>query len=35
VTFGRDVTVRGCVRVTADGGPRRIDDGAVLEENRP
>ena len=28
VTFGRDVTVRGSVRVE---GPRRIEDGAVLE----
>jgi UTP--glucose-1-phosphate uridylyltransferase len=28
VTFGRDVTVRGTARVE---GPRRIDDGAVLE----
>ena len=28
VSFGRDVTVRGRVRVT---GPRHIDDGALLE----
>jgi UTP--glucose-1-phosphate uridylyltransferase len=28
VTFGRDVTVRGSVRLE---GPRRIDDGTVLE----
>jgi UTP--glucose-1-phosphate uridylyltransferase len=28
VSFGRDVVVRGSVRVE---GPRRIDDGAVLE----
>ncbi len=28
VTFGRDVVVRGSVRVE---GPRRIEDGAVLE----
>jgi hypothetical protein len=28
VEFGRDVVVRGTVRVR---GPRRIEDGAVLE----
>jgi UTP--glucose-1-phosphate uridylyltransferase len=28
VKFGRDVTVRGSVRIE---GPRRIDDGTVLE----
>jgi len=28
VTFGRDVTVRGSVRLE---GPRRIEDGTVLE----
>jgi hypothetical protein len=28
VTFGRDVTVRGAVKVE---GPRRIADGEVLE----
>jgi UTP--glucose-1-phosphate uridylyltransferase len=32
VAFGRDVTVRGSVRVAADGGGQlRIEDGAVLE----
>ncbi len=32
VTFGRDVVVRGSVVVEAgDDGPRRVDDGAVLE----
>ena len=30
VTFGRDVVVRGAVEVIV-GGPRRIDDGSVLE----
>ncbi len=31
VAFGRDVVVRGTVRLTADGdGQRRIPDGAVL-----
>ena len=32
VAFGRDVVVRGRVRVEQDGGaPHRIPDGAVLE----
>jgi UTP--glucose-1-phosphate uridylyltransferase len=31
VTFGAGVVVRGAVTVSADGGSRRIEDGAVLE----
>jgi hypothetical protein len=32
VVFGRDVTVRGSVKVEHDGpGQLRIDDGALLE----
>ena len=31
VVFGAGVVVRGSVRVEADGGQRRVEDGAVLE----
>jgi UTP--glucose-1-phosphate uridylyltransferase len=31
VTFGRDIVIRGQVELYAEDGPRRLEDGLVLE----